>query len=78
MRRAGLIAIRKAGEGIADVVNAADFAEALEDSRPTVTEQMELEYGRMKGELKKRAMAVNPIGFLTEGMVASTRKEKHS
>src|SRR5690606_35792689 len=71
-RRAGLIAIRKRGAE-ATTVTAEDFAEALEDSRPTVTEQMEQEYLRMRGELKKRAMEVRPIGFIHEGMVESTR-----
>ena len=36
-------------------VTAADFAEALEDSRATVTPAMEEEYEKMRGELKKRA-----------------------
>jgi transitional endoplasmic reticulum ATPase len=31
----------------------------------------------MRGELKKRAAEVRPIGFLYEGMVESTRDEKH-
>ena len=55
---------------------AEDFADALEDSRATVTEEMEEEYGRMKGELKKRAMEVTPIGFIAPGMVESTRQRK--
>ena len=75
-RRAGLIAIRKRGTE-AESVTAQDFAEALEDSRPTVTEQMEIEYERMRGELKKRAMEVRPIGFIHEGMLESTRERKH-
>ena len=77
VRRAGLIAIRKRGED-AKNVNAQDFAEALEDSRATVTEQMEEEYGRMRGELKRRAMEVRPIGFIHEGMLESRRERKHS
>jgi transitional endoplasmic reticulum ATPase len=76
VRRAGLVAIRRAGEKATDVT-AADFAEALEDSRPTVTEQMEADYEAMKGELKKRAMEVRPFGFISEGMVTSTREKKH-
>ena len=75
-RRAGMIAIRKRGEE-ARTVTAQDFAEALEDSRATVTEQMEQDYQRMRGELKKRAMEVRPIGFIHEGMVESTRDRKH-
>jgi transitional endoplasmic reticulum ATPase len=77
VRRAGLTAIRKRGEK-AKEVTAADFEEALADSRPTVTEQMENEYAKMKGELKRRALEVNPIGFVHEGMVESTRDKKHS
>jgi transitional endoplasmic reticulum ATPase len=58
-------------------VTAQDFAEALEDSRPTVTEQMEMEYLAMRGELKRRAMEVRQIGFIHEGMLESTRDRKH-
>ena len=76
VRRAGLTAIRSRGED-ASTVTAEDFAAALADSRATVTEEMEEEYAKMKGELKKRAMAVNPIGFLAPGMVSSTRERKH-
>jgi len=76
-RRAGLNAIRDRGED-AKEVTATDFAEALEDSRATVTEQMEADYLRMRGELKKRAMEVRPIGFIHEGMLESRRERKHS
>jgi transitional endoplasmic reticulum ATPase len=76
VRRAGLIAIRKRGASV-EAVTREDFEDALEDSRATVTEDMEAEYERMKGELKKRAMAVTPIGFLAPGMVESTRERKH-
>ena len=43
-----------------------------------LSERMEQEYEGMKGELKRRAAEVRPIGFLTEGMVESTRERKHS
>jgi transitional endoplasmic reticulum ATPase len=76
VRRAGLIAIRARGED-ANEVTVQDFQEALEDSRPTVTEQMEMEYRAMRGELKRRAMEVREIGFIHEGMVESTRERKH-
>ena len=76
VRRAGLIAIRRNGEN-AETVTAQDFEEALADSRPTVTEQMELEYLAMRGELKRRAMEVRQIGFIHEGMLESTRERKH-
>jgi len=76
VRRAGLIAIRKQGADV-NVVRGEDFTDALEDSRATVTEDMEAEYMRMKGELKKRAMAVDPIGFIAPGMLEPTRERKH-
>ena len=76
VRRAGLNAIRRS-EGAPDEVTKADFDEALKDSRATVTVKMEQEYAKMKGELKKRAAAVQPIGFITDGMVESTREQKH-
>ncbi len=75
VRRAGMIAIRRAGGDVKEVTKS-DFDEALEDSRATVTAEMEEEYERMKGELKKRAMEVQPIGFIYEGMVESTRDKK--
>jgi transitional endoplasmic reticulum ATPase len=76
VRRAGLTAIRKRGAEVV-VVNAEDFADALEDSRATVTAEMENEYEKMKGELKKRAMEVSPIGFIVPGMLEPTRENKH-
>ena len=76
VRRAGLVAIRRSGEN-ATLVTGQDFVEALADSRATVSEQMETEYGKMKGELKKRALEVNPIGFVYDGMLEPTREKKH-
>jgi transitional endoplasmic reticulum ATPase len=76
VRRAGLNAIQRAG-GDVKSVKAADFEEALVESRATVTPEMESEYQKMRGELKKRAAEVHPIGFLHEGMVESTRAAKH-
>ena len=76
VRGAGLNALRRVGGDVEEVA-ALDFAEALKDSRATVTPKMETEYKKMRGELKKRAAEVRPIGFLYEGMVESTRDEKH-
>ncbi len=77
VRRAGLNAIRRAGAD-ANEVNAEDFRGALTESRATVTIEMEAEYAKMKGELKKRAAEISPqIGFLAPGMVESTRDKKH-
>lgn len=76
VRRAGLVALRRHGAEVSQV-DAADFAAALEDSRATVTAEMETEYAKMKGDLKKRAMAVSPVGFLAPGMVKPRREKKH-
>ena len=76
VRRAGLNALHRAG-GKVEAVTKADFDEALDDSRATVTPEMEAEYEKMRGELKKRAAAVNPIGFLPSDMLQSTRAQKH-
>ncbi len=77
VRRAGLNALRRAGSDVKEV-NAADFAEALKDSRATVTSKMEAEYKKMQGELKKRAAQAKPsIGFLQEGMLEPVRDKKH-
>jgi transitional endoplasmic reticulum ATPase len=76
VRRAGMVAIRTRGAD-AETVTRADFVEALEDARASVTPEMEREYAKMKGELKKRARQVEPIGFLAPGMVESTRDQKH-
>ena len=41
-----------------------------------MTEEMEAEYAKMKGELKKRAMA-STIGFIARGWSIPTRESKH-
>ncbi|NVE95059.1 CDC48 family AAA ATPase [Altererythrobacter lutimaris] len=76
VRRAGLNALRRVGGEVSEVAKI-DFEEALKDSRATVTSKMEAEYRKMRGELKKRAAEVNPIGFIHEGMIESTRAKKH-
>jgi transitional endoplasmic reticulum ATPase len=38
---------------------------------------MEGEYLKMRGELKKRAAAVQPIGFFSPEMLKPTREKKH-
>ena len=76
VRRAGLAALHRAGAEVQEVT-AADFASAMEDSRATVTSKMEEEYKKMRGELKKRAATVQPIGFFHDGMLESTRANKH-
>jgi transitional endoplasmic reticulum ATPase len=76
VRRAGLNALRRAG-GEVEEVTAADFTEALKDSRATVTAKMEAEYKKMRGELKTRAAEVHPIGFLHEAQFEPIRDKKH-
>jgi transitional endoplasmic reticulum ATPase len=76
VRRAGLAALRRLGEAVSEV-SALDFDEALKDSRATVTEAMEEEYKQMRGELKKRAAAVQPMGFIAPETLTPTREKKH-
>ncbi|TNE58140.1 MAG: AAA family ATPase, partial [Sphingomonadales bacterium] len=76
VRRAGLNALRRVGGEVKQVAGV-DFDAALDDSRATVTAQMDAEYRKMRGELKKRAAEVRPIGFIHEGMVEPTRDRKH-
>ncbi len=76
VRRAGLNALRRAGEDVSEVTQE-DFTEALKDSRATVTQKMEAEYKKMRGELKKRAAEKGTIGFISEGMLEPTRDKKH-
>ena len=65
-RRAGLIALRASLE--AKAVGMADFEEALEETRASVTPEMEREYEQMAARLKQDAMALEPIGFVSPGM----------
>jgi transitional endoplasmic reticulum ATPase len=76
VRRAGMSALRRVGGDVSEV-GAQDFDEGLKDSRATVTEAMETEYKKMRGELKKRAAEVHPIGFITPDMLTPTREKKH-
>jgi transitional endoplasmic reticulum ATPase len=78
VRRAGLSALRRAGGDVSEVT-AADFREALEDSRATVTPAMEEEYKKMRGELKKRAAETGAaIGFVPAELLTPTREFKHA
>jgi len=76
VRRAGLSALRRVGGEVSEVA-AIDFKDALEDSRATVTSQMEAEYRKMQGELKKRAAEVTPIGFFAPETLQPVREKKH-
>lgn len=76
VRRAGLGALRRVG-GEVSTFEAQDFDTALKDSRATVTVEMEDEYLKMRGELKKRAAAVQPMGFISPEALTPTRERKH-
>jgi len=76
VRRAGLGALRRVGGEVVEVA-AIDFEDALKDSRATVTSRMEAEYRAMRGELKKRAVEVNPIGFFEPDTLEPSRSKKH-
>jgi transitional endoplasmic reticulum ATPase len=76
VRRAGMGALRRVGGDVSEVA-ARDFEDGLEDSRATVTEAMEAEYKEMRGELKKRAAAVQPMGFIAPETLTPTRERKH-
>jgi transitional endoplasmic reticulum ATPase len=67
VRRAGLFALRQ-NLGAAEV-NADHFAHALEETRASVTEEMERDYEQMAARLKQDALAIEPIGFISPGML---------
>jgi len=67
VRRAGLFALRQ-NLGATEV-NADHFAHALDDTRASVTEEMEREYEQMSARLKQDALAIDPIGFIAPGML---------
>lgn len=76
VRRAGLFALREAGNDVKEV-NMSHFSQALNASRPTVTPEMEEEYRTIEGKLKQAAVQPNGIGFVTPGMVKPIHANKH-
>ena len=76
VRRAGLYALREHG-GLVETVSGKHFDKALDDSRASVTAEMEEEYEKMEAELKRNAMRNEPIGFVTPGMLTPSNDEKH-
>jgi transitional endoplasmic reticulum ATPase len=67
VRRAGLSALRQS----IDIrqVTMAHFESALEETRASVTPEMELEYENIAAQLKQNAMKLDPIGFVAPGML---------
>ena len=66
-RRAGLTALRRSLD--APTVTMADFEAGLGEMRASVTAEMERDYEQMQARLKQDAMAIQPIGFVTPGML---------
>ena len=61
-RRAGLLALRESLQ--AQSVTMAHFEQALRETRPSVTPEMEREYEELVGTLKQTGLQRQPIGFL--------------
>lgn len=75
VRRAGLQALKRSIGS--DQVTMADFEAALLETRASVTPEMERDYEKIKGEIKQNAMSVNPLGFVSPGMLKPLRSAKH-
>ena len=67
VRRAGLFALRE-DLGAAQVTES-HFEHALEETRASVTPEIEREYEQMAARLKQDALALEPIGFIAPGML---------
>ena len=74
VRRAGLMALRDSLD--TEKVTMAHFDKALEETRASVTPEMEREYEQMSSRLKQDAMAIDPIGFVSPGMFKPAEKER--
>jgi transitional endoplasmic reticulum ATPase len=61
-RRAGLLSLRESLQ--AQQVTMAHFEQALRETRPSVTPEMEREYEELVGTLKQTGPQRQPIGFL--------------
>jgi transitional endoplasmic reticulum ATPase len=75
VRRAGLVALKRSID-VAQVTQS-DFDAAFADSRASVTEAMERDYEKLRGEIKQNVMSVNPIGFFAPGMLKPVNQTKH-
>ncbi|HWL46313.1 MAG TPA: CDC48 family AAA ATPase [Sphingomonadaceae bacterium] len=67
VRRAGLFALRESLG--ANEVTAAHFDKALAETRASVTPEIEREYEQIAANLKQNALALEPIGFVSPGML---------
>ena len=73
VRRAGLAALRESLGN--ERVTMGHFEKALEDTRASVTPEMEREYEQIAANIKQDAMSLNPIGFIAPGQL-TPRGEK--
>ncbi|MFS0738355.1 CDC48 family AAA ATPase [Sphingomonas sp. 1P06PA] len=67
VRRAGLTALRESLD--AKSVTAAHFEAALEETRASVTPEIEREYEQMSARLKQDSLSLDPVGFIAPGML---------
>lgn len=67
VRRAGLFALRESLEN--QTVDAGNFEKALDDTRASVTPEIEREYEQIAAKIKQDAVALAPIGFVSPGML---------
>ena len=67
VRRAGLFALR--GSIDANEVTMAEFEQALNETRASVTPEMEHEYEKIQDSLKQEARSAGGIGFIAPGML---------
>ncbi|MBA2920685.1 CDC48 family AAA ATPase [Sphingomonas sp. MAH-20] len=67
VRRAGLSALRESLGN--EAVTMAHFETALADTRASVTPEMERDYEQIAANIKQDAMALQPIGFISPGML---------
>jgi transitional endoplasmic reticulum ATPase len=72
VRRAGLFALRDSLD--TQSVAAVHFDRALEETRASVTADMEEDYARMEARLKEDARSINPIGFVAPQTLGSPRR----
>jgi transitional endoplasmic reticulum ATPase len=68
VRRAGLSALRESLGN--ESVTMAHFEKALDDTRASVTPEMEREYEQIAAHIKQDALSMNPIGFIAPGQLA--------
>jgi transitional endoplasmic reticulum ATPase len=69
VRRAGLFALRQSIDAV--TVTMAEFERALEETRASVTPEMEREYEQIQTHLKQDARSATGIGFIHPGMLKS-------